>query len=295
MPEFLQAQQLNKKAFELINLDYPGLADVKKAYNQNDMQAAAEALLSYYRNRNCIKHPELDLNNVKVSAADKQKADEALAHILYAHEGYQPSFYYGKDIDWTYWPIKDNELRWQLHRQKWFTPMGKMYYVTRDEKYAAEWAFQYMDWVKKNPLVPVTKEEFELASTGEVRGDTENARFAWRPLEVGTRLEDQTQQFMLFRNAAAFTPEFLTEFLVNYHKHANHILHNYSDAGNHLLFEAQQILYAAIFFPEYKDAATWRKSGIDILVREAGKQVYDDGGQFELDPLYHMASIEIFC
>ena len=144
-------------------------------------------------------------------------------------------------------------------------------------------------------MVSVTKEEFELASTGEVRADTENARFAWRPLEVGTRLEDQTQQFMLFKNAASFTPEFLTEFLVNYHKHANHIFHNYSDAGNHLLFEAQQILYAAIFFPEYKDAVTWRKSGIDILVREAGKQVYDDGGQFELDPLYHMASIEIFC
>lgn len=292
----LQAQQPNKAVFELINLDYPGLEAVKKAYGQGNMQTAAKALLTYYRNRTAIMHPELDLNKVSASAVDRQKADEALAHILYAHEGYQPSFYYGKDIDWTYWPIKDNELRWQLHRQKWFIPMGKVYYTTNDEKYAKEWIFQYMDWVKKNPLVAVTKEEFELACTGEVRKDVENARFAWRPLEVGTRLEDQTQQFMLFKNAASFTPEFFTEFLVNYHKHANHILHNYSDAGNHLLFEAQQILYAAIFFPEYKDAASWKKSGIDILVREAGKsQVYDDGGQFELDPLYHMASIEIFC
>lgn len=295
LPELLQAQHLNKKAFELIDLDYPGLADVKKAYDQNDLQVAAEALLVYFRNRTNVKHPELDLNHVSVSEADRQKADEALAHILYAHEGYQPSFYYGKDIDWTYWPIKDNELRWQLHRQKWFIPMGKMYYVTRDEKYAKEWVFQYMDWIKKNPLVSVTKDEFELASTGEVKADTENARFAWRPLEVGTRLEDQTQQFMLFKDAASFTPEFLMEFLVNYHKHARHILHNYSDAGNHLLFEAQQVLYAGTFFPEYKDASIWRKSGVDVLVREAQKQVYDDGGQFELDPLYHMATIEIFC
>lgn len=295
LPELLQAQHLNKKAFELIDLDYPGLADVKKAYDQNDLQVAAEALLVYFRNRTNVKHPELDLNHVSVSEADRQKADEALAHILYAHEGYQPSFYYGKDIDWTYWPIKDNELRWQLHRQKWFIPMGKMYYVTRDEKYAKEWVFQYMDWIKKNPLVSVTKDEFELASTGEVKADTENARFAWRPLEVGTRLEDQTQQFMLFKDAVSFTPEFLTEFLVNYHKHARHILHNYSDAGNHLLFEAQQVLYAGTFFPEYKDASIWRKSGVDVLVCEAQKQVYDDGGQFELDPLYHMATIEIFC
>lgn len=295
LPGSLRAQQINKDVFGLINLDYPGLAKVKEAYAQNDMELAAGALLDYYRSRATVKHPELDLKHITASAADRQKADEALAHILYAHEGYQPSFYYGKDIDWKYWPVKDNELRWQLHRQKWFIPMGKMYYTTRDEKYAKEWTFQYMDWIRKNPLVSVTKDEFELASTGEVKADTENARFAWRPLEVGTRLEDQTQQFLLFKEAVAFTPEFLTEFLVNYHKHANHILHNYSDAGNHLLFEAQQILYAGTFFPEYKDAPAWRKSGIDILVHEAGKQVYEDGGQFELDPLYHMASIEIFC
>lgn len=291
----LCAQQLEKQVFELINLDYPGLADVKKAYAQNDLDKASKALLDYYRNRTSVKHPELDLNEVVVSASDRQKADEALAHIFYAHEGYQPSFYYGKEIDWKYWPVKDNELRWQLHRHGWFTPMGKVYYTTRDEKYAREWVFQYMDWIKKNPLASVTAEEFELASTGEVKADTENARFAWRPLEVGSRLQDQINQFMLFVGADAFTPEFLTEFLVNYHKHATHILHNYSAEGNHLLFEAQYMLYAATFFPEFKDATGWKKSGVDILTREIKKQVYDDGGQFELDPLYHMASIEIFC
>lgn len=291
----LCAQQLKKQVFELMNLDYPGLADVKKAYLQNDLDKASKALLDYYRNRTSVKHPELDLTKVTASASDRQKADEALAHIFYAHEGYQPSFYYGKEIDWKYWPVKDNELRWQLHRHGWFTPMGKVYYTTRDEKYAREWVFQYMDWIKKNPLAPVTAEEFELASTGEVKADTENARFAWRPLEVGSRLQDQINQFMLFVGADAFTPEFLTEFLVNYHKHGTHILHNYSAEGNHLLFEAQYMLYAATFFPEFKDAAIWKKSGVDILTREIKKQVYDDGGQFELDPLYHMASIEIFC
>ena len=34
------------------------------------------------------------------------------------------------------------ELRWQLHRHKWFTPMGKAYRVSGDEKYAKEWAYQ---------------------------------------------------------------------------------------------------------------------------------------------------------
>ncbi len=49
------------------------------------------------------------------------------------------------------------------------------------------------------------------------------------------------------------------------------------------------------FFPELKDAPAWRKSGIDILNREVNVQVYNDGGQFELDPHYHLAAINIFC
>lgn len=44
-----------------------------------------------------------------------------------------------------------------------------------------------------------------------------------------------------------------------------------------------------------KDAEKWRKSGIEVLNREIKKQVYADGGQFELDPHYHLAAINIFC
>ena len=291
----LYAQTLNKDVFRLINLDYPGLVEVKNACTQGDTIKAAHALLDYYRNRTNVKQPEIDMEHITVSDKERQMADEALSHILYAHEGYQPSFYYGKDIDWTYWPVQDNELRWHLHRHGWFVPMGKMYYTTHDEKYAKEWTSQFIDWIKKNPCVDVTKEEFELTSTGEVRDVAENARFAWRPLEISTRMENQIPQFMLFRNSPSFTPEFLSEFLVNYHKHVDYVIRHYSDGGNHLLFEAQRVFYGGTFFPEFEDASAWRKSGIDVLAREIKKQVYDDGGQFELDPLYHMASIEIFC
>lgn len=189
-------------------------------------------------------------------------------NIHFCAQGYQPSYNYGKDINWQYWPVQDNELRWQLHRHKWFTPMGKAYRISGDEKYAKEWAYQYMDWIKKNPLTTVEKEEYELVSAGEVKGNAENVRFAWRPLEVSNRLQDQTLQFLLFIPSQAFTPEFLTEFLINYHRHALHILGNYSDQGNHLLFEAQRMVYAGAFFPEFKEATGWRESGISILNRE---------------------------
>lgn len=290
-----QAQQLRKEAFDLINLNYPGLEKVKAACDARQWDEAAQALLHYYRTRTGIVHPDIDLKNIKISQEEQKWADDALEHTFFVHKGYQPSYNYGKDINWQYWPVQDNELRWQLHRHKWFTPMGKAYRLTGDEKYAREWAFQYVDWIKKNPLTEVEKEEYELVSAGEVKGNAENVRFAWRPLEVSNRLQDQTCQFLLFISASAFTPEFLTEFLVNYHRHALHILGNYSDQGNHLLFEAQRMVYAGAFFPEFKEAAAWRESGISILNREIKKQVYPDGGQYELDPHYHLAAINIFC
>lgn len=289
----VQAQSINEKVFELLDMDYPGLEKVKEKYLQNNKDAAAQALLEYYKDRKGIVNPDIDLNRITVTEREQKWADDALEHTFYVHDGYQPSFNYGKDIDWRYWPVKDNELRWQLHRHKWFTPMGKVYCMSGDEKYAKEWSYQYLDWIRKNPLMQM--EEYEYAGKDEVNEDVENVRFAWRPLETSCRLQDQINQFTLFIHSSSFTPGFLTEFLVNYHQHALHIIGNYSEQGNHLLFEAQRILAAGIFFPEFKDAAAWRKSGIDILNREIKVQVYPDGGQYELDLHYHVACIDIFC
>ncbi|MFV0588686.1 heparin-sulfate lyase HepC [Bacteroides reticulotermitis] len=291
----VEAQQVRKEAFALLNLEQPALEKVKAACARQHWDEAAQALLDYYRHRNGVVHPDLDLQNIKISKEEQKWADDALGHTFFVHKGYQPSYNYGKDINWEYWPVQDNELRWQLHRHKWFTPMGKAYRLSGDEKYAKEWAYQYIDWIEKNPLTEVEPEEYKLVSAGEVKGDAENVRFAWRPLEVSNRLQDQTLQFLLFVNSPSFTPAFLTEFLVNYHRHALHILNNYSAQGNHLLFEAQRIVYAGAFFPEFKEAASWRESGINILNREIKKQVYTDGGHYELDPHYHLAAINIFC
>ena len=143
-------------------------------------------------------------------------------------------------------------------------------------------------------MVEVTSNQYEMKDNKKFSDDVENARFAWRPLEISHRLQDQISQFTLFVNSPNFTPEFLTEFLVNYNRHAEYILGHYSKMGNHLLFEAQRMFFAGTFFPEFKDAKTWQQSGIGILNREIKKQVFDDGGQFELDPHYHLACIGIF-
>lgn len=284
---------VNEKIFSLLNLDYPGLEQVKALYQAQKKEEAAQALLNYYRERKHVHHPDINLENIQLSPLDKIRADNAMQHIFYGQDGYEPTFY-GKDINWKYWPIKDNEIRWMLHRHKWFIPMGYAYRVNKDEKYAKEWIFQYMDWIKKNPLLEIPKEEYEILDNSSLQDETENNRFAWRPLEVSERLQGQLIQFLLFLPAQSFTPDFLTEFLWNYHRHATFLSKNYSEQGNHLLFEAQRMFYAGTFFPEFKEASEWRKSGIDILNHGILQQVYPDGGQYELDPHYHLATINIF-
>ena len=277
---YSQTPELRPEVFDLIDLDRSGMENVKTLHQNGQDAEAAAALLDYYRGRKGIVTATIrDLSKVKISPEEKKWADEGLEHTFFVHYGYQPSYNYGEDINWKFWPVKDMELRWQLHRHKWWVPMGQAYKVTKDEKYAVEWTKQYIDWIIKNPYDDP---------------DKENLGFSWRPLEVSDRLRKQPDMFMLFLDSPAFTPEFLTEFLVNYHKHAEHILANYSEHGNHLLFQAQRMIGAGCFFPEFKRAKTWSDSGVGILNREINLQVFEDGGHYELCPHYHLATINIF-
>ena len=159
------SQNLNKEVFDLLNLSADGLEKVKTLHDQGKDAEAAKALLEYFQIRTSIHHPDVDLNEINIGNAEQQWADDALEHKFFAHRGYQPSYSYGEDINWEYWPIQDNELRWQLHRHKWWSPMGKAYNLSGDEKYAKEWAFQYLDWIDKNPLLD--RKEAKLLSDDE--------------------------------------------------------------------------------------------------------------------------------
>lgn len=61
--------------------------------------------------------------------------------------------------------------------------------------------------------------------------------------------------------------------------------------GNHLLANAKALCMAGLFF-EGPESDRWRSSGVRILRRELNEQVLDDGGHFELSPMYHRLVLE---
>ena len=61
--------------------------------------------------------------------------------------------------------------------------------------------------------------------------------------------------------------------------------------GNHLIANAKALIYAGVFF-KGKEADDWLKAGLGILDDEIVEQVLEDGGHFELSPMYHSIILE---
>jgi uncharacterized heparinase superfamily protein len=61
--------------------------------------------------------------------------------------------------------------------------------------------------------------------------------------------------------------------------------------GNHLFANAKALVFAGLYF-DGRDAERWLEKGITILAREVSEQIFDDGGHFELSPMYHSIATE---
>ncbi len=67
----------------------------------------------------------------------------------------------------------------------------------------------------------------------------------------------------------------------------------YSSRGNHTVAECAGLVYAGFLFPEHARAARWRARGLDLLRREAARQVLPDGGGIERAFQYHRFVIDL--
>lgn len=280
---FAQEAKIDKSGFDHINLESKGLEKVKALVASERYDEAAKKLLQYYRHRTNVKHLDFNIEDnakfagKKVNDNTLELANNVLLHKFKPHKGY-PAYDYGKDINWQYRPVQDQLLTTFLHRTAFWESLGVVYRSTGDEKYAKEWVFEVRDWIRKN-------------KQGAYADDKD---YAWKAFVVSFRLNHWSGFFNLFIDSPNFTPAFLMEFLNSYNEQANYVMNNYTDVGNHRLYEALHLMYAGSSFPEMKQAPIWRKSGIAVLNEEIKKQILPDGVQFELSTSYHIGTIKIF-
>ena len=170
----------------------------------------------------------------------------------------------------------DIKVPWELSRFQHAAVLGQAYWLTGDEKYAQEFVRQVDDWIDRNPP------KFGVNWTCT--------------MDVAIRVANWILGFYFFKDSPTFTDEFLVKFLKSLLAHGRHIMANLENKGNtnnHYLADLVGLIYLGIAFPEFKEARRWREFGVQELVKEMDKQVYDDGMDFEASTCYHRLALEL--
>ncbi len=270
----------DKQFFEMLNLDYLGMAKVKAAVEAGDMPAAKHEFAEHLRQRekpvytfDWRARPKLDSR--PANAATKE-ADLVLNRNVLWAEHWQK---FEGEIDWNCNPINYREWTWGLNLHWHWNTLGKAYWATGEEKYAREFVYQMTDWVRRCP-VPLNND-----------GNQSNS---WRTIETGRRMGGSwPDAFFQFLSSPSFTDDAIVTMVGSMTDHARHLM-RWPTNANWLLFECNGLMHVGVLFPEFKEAAEWRKTAADRLYVELDKQVYPDGAQIELSTGYHQHSLMSF-
>ncbi len=306
VPEKGDPEAIDTRIFTCINLDYPGLEEVKEHYSAKDYWKAANALLDYYRSRVSVTNPNVNLTAPQITEAGQNIADQALEGRFYVRN-YKEKRENGKDIYWSF-KSKDGKIDWmfepgnadkefgiQKHRHQWVIYQAQAFAVTRDEKYVKSWIETYKDWAKTFPYKE-GKVNYDESMSGSVNLEERNYGRAWSGLQPAERLLSQLDALLYFLPSASFTPEWLSEFLVMMAQTAENIKANpvKEENSNIRLAQDQALATVGILMPEFNNAGQWLEHGSKEIGRHLDNQFNADGVQNELDPSYHMGVIGDF-
>ncbi len=277
--------------FSRIDLDRPGLEPMKEGVQAGDFDAAAAALLSYYRHRTGVNYHDGWQRRERNATFDTTEADRICENRLVGQQ-------VPLDIDWQADPHGDPEWKYCLHRHQYLTELGRAYWYTGDEKYTRAWKRILGDWIAKNPMP-------DLDWMLRVPSETSRKHFMkmgnWRPLTLGIRLYTSfIPCFFHFLCSPEFTPDFVVTVLASMEEHARHTRLYYTRHKSYFnvspnwgVMEANGLAHMGILFPEFKDSADWTVEAMSRLEEQIRMQVLPDGMQVERASGYHLVCT--FC
>lgn len=292
-------KELDTRIFSLLDLDAEGLETVKTEYEKGHLALAAEALKEYWKIRNNVSNPDVDLS-AALSDSEKNIADQALRENGYRFyvKNYAectdasglPMYYSfkasGGSIDWDIKPTTETQFSLQKHRHQWIEPQAKAYSATGDEKYVQAIVEVYSNWLDAFPCPVAGKESYKINSSDKI----------WYDLQATSRLQTYINVIDRCISAKAFTPEFLTRVLVSLYNCTECIIANpyFKKENNHRLYEADAVYEAAVLLPEFRRSKDWNSHARSEIEEQLSVQFAEDGVQNEMDPGYHISVLSLF-
>ena len=289
-------EKINAEVFELLNLDYPGLEQVKSHYLAEDYHSAANALVEYYRTRSVV-NPEEVLSERRMYNEDKRIAQQALEHRFCVRRGYwyesvngTEYTYYDFDdengkINWSFVLPGAGQENYQMHWHQWFKYLAWAQYLTGDDKYFNCWKEVYSDWLATFPCP-------EFGPNDHLAYDN----WSWHQLSTATRISNQLADFPYFITSKSFSGNWMATYLVEFHKLVEFNRANpYHEQTSNIRF-AQYTAQAnaSVLFPEFKKASEWLTEVAPEISSQFALQFYSDGVHSEMAPNYQLGVMDNF-
>ncbi|TWU36471.1 Heparin-sulfate lyase precursor [Novipirellula aureliae] len=280
-----------KTFFSWLDLDRKGLEAVKAEVERNNDDAAAEALLAYFRTRDNVTYYDGWEKPKPGTPFDTTKADAICRnHLVHVD--------LPEDIDWHADPHGDPEWTYCLNRHEFLTELGRAYWYTGDEKYTQAWKRILGDWIVKNPMPDM---EWMLHVDGEVSRPHFMKQGTWRPLTIGIRMyTSYVPCFYHFLDSPELTPKFLVTMLTSMVEHARHTRLYYTRHKSYFnvspnwgLMESNGLAHMGILFPEFKEALDWKAEAMSRFEEQIRMQICEEGMQVERASGYHLVCT--FC
>lgn len=251
--------------YRVLDLDHPGLGDVRSLLAAGDTTAATEALLDYYRRRASVSYFPLS------SGGNVVDADASIGHDFTLVGVTLNATRADGGIDWTMSYPGDSEWHWQFHRMEWLRNLARVYGRTGDARYAAAWAAHMVDWAENNsPGYP-------------------------RTLDTGNRLRqwvDSYQYVIHEYGAPTISAEDHLTILKSMILQVRYLRDNWRSTGNWGVSETRGMGAVVAMFPEFRfEPEGSRQEWIDLVFSRLHHHLdgdfFPDGVQFEVSPMYH--------
>ena len=263
-----------KSIFQNLNLSYPGLEQVKKAYKSGNMSLACKSLLNYY------SKSKLVLQNLPESSTQTTTAADSILQDIYTFQnvsGQVPRLA-DKHLKWAHnGPEDDIEWAWALNRHYPTRDLIEAYLKTGNPEYVKYINQFTKDWIISSWPYPAVKSNTAM----------------WRGLEVSFRAKTWSRIFFELWNSKLISPATQLLILSSLPDHA-HYARNFHAQGNWLTMEISGLATVASSWPEFKESKAWMDYSIKTMVASMKEQVYPDGVQTELTSSYHFVALSNF-
>jgi hypothetical protein len=244
----------------------------------------------------CAQRADLLRSQLSQEALDILHEADDICHHRFRLLGYD-NLDYGQEIDWhmdrvhnkraplqpwfqipflDFAEVGDHKVTWELNRHQHLVTLAKAWLLSRDAKYVRELMAQWRSWIKANPY-----------PTGINWGSS---------LEVAFRSLSWMWVDQLLVDAPGHD-EFHAELLPDLAFHGCYIeryLSTYFSPNTHLLGEAVALFFLGTLYPQIVAATRWQRTGWEIVLHEAQRQVRSDGVYFEQSLHYHVYALDFF-